>query len=298
MVDGWIDYWCNDFRPEKQDLWRRAIRSQDIPLRLRGGEDDAPAAPDEFMRRMDEVGVKSVLLPSASVPELAEANAYERFATPPEDVFRLAEMYSGRFAGLVSIDPTRGQQGVVAAAQCLSGPAFVGLHLHTHSWDRPFDHRDLYPFYALAADHDVPVIVQAGTSGGLMASACGQPIGIDRPALYFPGVRFVLSHTGWPWVDEAIAMASKHPNVFLGTAAFPANHWPESLIEFVGRAGRGKVLLGTSFPVVGHRQALDRVAKLDLSDEAYSALLHGAAKKVFRNWPDLAMSNDQEENPA
>ena len=101
----------------------------------------------------------------------------------------------------------------------------VGLYNHVHSWDRPFDHADFYPYYTLAADLDVPVAMQSGTSGGLMPSECGRPIGIDRPAIYFRNVHFVLSHTGWPWVDEAIAMALKFPNVFLGTAAYPPKHW-------------------------------------------------------------------------
>ena len=39
------------------------------------------------------------------------------------------------------------------------------------------------------------------------------PIGIDRPAIYFRDVNFVLSHTGHPWENEAINMALKFPNV-------------------------------------------------------------------------------------
>jgi predicted TIM-barrel fold metal-dependent hydrolase len=123
--------------------------------------------------------------------------------------------------------------------------------------------------------------VQAGTSGGLMASECGRPIGIDRPALYFGDVDFVLSHTGWPWIDEAIAMAQKHPNVYLGTAAFPPHHWSADLVRFIVGAGRGKVMLGTSFPVVGHRHALTRLEELDLAPAVRDALLHGAARRVF-----------------
>ena len=40
-------------------------------------------------------------------------------------------------------------------------------------------------------------------------------------------------------------------------------------------------MLGTSFPVVGHRHALARLANLPLSDEARTALLSGAARRVF-----------------
>ncbi len=278
---GAIDYWCNGFTPEYRALWDSAIGDQELSIRIRRNPDDSFATPDEMVARMDELGMDTLLLPAAEVPEGAPAFAYERYAMEPDVVSKLIANHPGRFAGLFSIDPTEGQRGVSRAAETLSRPGFVGLQIHTHSWDRRFDDRDYYPYYALAADHDVPVVMQAGASGGPMPSECGQPVGIDRPAIYFSGVRFVLSHTGWPWSDEAIAMSQKHANVFLGTAAWPPHRWPAPLLDFISHAGRGRVLLGTSFPTVGHRHALSRLEGLELEEEARFELVEGAARRVF-----------------
>ena len=76
-------------------------------------------------------------------------------------------------------------------------------------------------------------------------------------------------------------MAQKHPNVFLGTAAWPPHHWPTELVRFLAGPGRGKTLFGTGFPVVGHRQSLTRLPDLDLSVQARDTLLQGAARTVF-----------------
>ena len=114
-----------------------------------------------------------------------------------------------------------------------------------------------------------------------MPSEVGRPIGIDRPALYFPDVAFVLSHTGWPWVDEAVAMALKFSNVYLGTASYPPRRWPVAVVDFLRHAGRSKVLFGTNFPTVGHRQALGQVGELDLDDGVRHGLLEGNARCVF-----------------
>jgi predicted TIM-barrel fold metal-dependent hydrolase len=127
--------------------------------------------------------------------------------------------------------------------------------------------------------------MQSGTSGGLMPSECGRPIGIDRPAIYFRRVRFLLSHTGWPWVEEALAMALKFPNVFLGTAAYPPRHWSPAVLDFVRGPGRTKTVFGTNFPTVGHRHALAQVAELDLKFETREALLGGTARRVFTRLP-------------
>jgi predicted TIM-barrel fold metal-dependent hydrolase len=282
---GAVDYWCNAFTPAYQARWDAAIGDQDLSVRVRRDPEDSFAEPAAFLARMDEIGFGTVLLPSADVPPEAGRFAYERYATPPQEVAKLAGAHPGRFAGLWTIDPSAGLGGVRRAAEALAQPGSAGLLLHTHSWDRPFDHRDLYPFYALAAEHDVPVVMQAGASGGPLPSECGRPAGIDRPAIFFGAVRFVLSHTGWPWTGEAIAMAYKHPNVYLGTAAWPPHRWSAELVEFAAGAGQGKTLLGTGFPVVGHRQALARLAGLPLADDARRELLGGAARRVFTRIP-------------
>jgi predicted TIM-barrel fold metal-dependent hydrolase len=281
MTARWIDYWCNAFTPDRLELWDAAIAAQGIPLKIRRNEDDSFAEVGEMVARMDELDVETLVLPAADVPESAAVTDYEPFATRPQDVVKWAAEHPGRFAGLVTLDPSQGVAGVRRAAEALAEDCFVGLHIHTHSWDRPFDDRDYYPFYALAAEHDVPVVMQAGASGGRMPSECGRPLGIDRPAIFFESVDFVLSHTGWPWVDEALAMVGKHANVFLGTAALPPHHWSPELTRFIEGPGRGKVLLGTSFPVVGHRHALARLGDLALGNDARDALLAGAASRVF-----------------
>jgi len=281
MANGWIDYWCNAFTPEQAELWDQAIAAQGIPIKVRRDQSDSFTDVESMIARMDEIGVDTLVLPCADIPAHAGPTDYERFTPSEPEMLKWAEEYPGRFAGVASIDPTRGQAGVRRARELLEHSCFIGIQTHTHSWDRPFDHRDYYPYYALAADLDVPMLMQAGTSGGRMASQCGQPIGIDRPALYFPEVQFVLSHTGWPWVEEAIAMALKFSNVFLGTAAYPPHHWSESLRNFIRGPGRGKVMLGTSFPTVGHRHALERLDALELSSEARGQLLNGAAMRVF-----------------
>lgn len=41
-------------------------------------------------------------------------------------------------------------------------------------------------------------------------------------------------------------------------------------------------MLGTSFPVVGHRHALTRLEDIDLPDEARAELLAGTARRIFK----------------
>jgi predicted TIM-barrel fold metal-dependent hydrolase len=273
-----IDYLCNAFTPERAAIWKEATAG--LALKIREGEFVEPAA---MVERMDDRGNDTVLLPAVALApgEIPEPTTFEAVAVTWDEMEQLATGYPNRFAALAVVDPTGGMAGVREIRARLQDPWVAGCYLHTHSWDRALDHADYYPYYALASELDVPIAMQAGASGGMTPSECGRPIGIDRPALYFPDTRFVLSHTGWPWIDEAIAMARKFPNVFLGTGSYPPRHWPDALVEFGRGTGRDKVLFGTNFPTVGHRQAIEQLPALGLDRAVTDALLGGNARRVF-----------------
>ena len=279
-----VDTLANCFLPSRREVWEGAIAEAGIPLKIVRSVDDDFAAADAMVSRMDALGVATLLLPVGDVGPHGRLSAtdFDHVATRWDELEQLVVDHPGRFAGLHLVDPSSGMAGVEHACRRLEQDrSVVGFYLHTHSWDRPFDHADYYPWYALASELDVPVAMQAGTSGGLMPSACGQPIGIDRPAMYFPGTRFVLSHTGWPWVTEAVAMALKFPNVHLGTGAYPPRHWDPAVLSFLRGPGRHKVLFATNFPTVGHHRALAQIAELDLPADTEAALLGGTARRVF-----------------
>ncbi len=271
-----VDYLCNAFTPDRRVVWQTAIDTAAPSIKIRANEFAEPAA---MVARMDELGIDILLLPAVDVPDGVEpaSTAFEAVAARWDEVEKLVARWPGRFAALSVVDPTLGMEGVRATRSRFESGFVVGCYLHTHSWDRRFDHADYYPYYALATECDVPIAMQAGMSGGTTASECGRPIAVDRAALYFPDTKFVLSHLGWPWIDEAIAMTRKHANVFLGTASWPPRRWPPALIELVQGDGIDKVLFGTNFPTVGHRQATEQARERGLDLGA----LGGNAYRAF-----------------
>lgn len=278
-----VDTLSNAFTEDRRALWDGAIAATGVQVKVRRDERDSFSDPAALVGRMDELGVGTVMLITGDTGRHARSNPFdfEHLVTRWEETEQLVERWPGRFAALAVIDPERGMAGVRATRARLDLPWVVGCYLHTHSWDRRLDHADYYPYYAACADAGVAMAAQTGTSGGLMASECGHPISVDRPALYFPDTPFVLSHLGWPWTEEAIAMALKFPNVYLGTGAYPPRHWPPAVVDFLRGPGRTKVMFATNFPTVGHRHALAQVAELGLSPEIEAALLGGTARRVF-----------------
>jgi predicted TIM-barrel fold metal-dependent hydrolase len=267
--------------------WDAALEAQGIPLKVRRDPEDSFCDAETMIARMDEIGMSTLILPACDLPAHAGVWDYESFAMRLEEVEALASKYPGRLVAEWSIDPAHGIAGVERAREVCANPWVVAIHYHTHSFDRRFDHADYYPYYTLAAELDLPVVMQAGSSGGRHPSECGVPIGIDRPAIYFPDTDFVLSHTGAPWVDEAVAMALKFSNVYIGSASLPPKRWHPALVDFANGPGRKKVMFGTSFPTVGHRHMLSQIDSIGLSEEAIANFQGGTARRVFKRLAGL-----------
>ena len=88
--------------------------------------------------------------------------------------------------------------------------------------------------------------MQIGHSLEIMPSEPGRPVYIDEVALDFPKLKFVASHTGWPWCEELVAMAWKHENVYIDISAHRPRYLDPSLVIFMNTRGRDNVLFGTN----------------------------------------------------
>ena len=73
------------------------------------------------------------------------------------------------------------------------------------------------------------------------------PAHLDAVACDFPDLKLIGIHIGIPWQDEMIAMAWKHPNVFIGCDAHAPKYLPESFVRYLNSYGQDKVLFGTTF---------------------------------------------------
>jgi uncharacterized protein len=278
---GYIDYWTNIFTPD--GLRKMYIENPELSRLVSWwsmGERLQGYTPGQFVALLDKLGISKTYVPSFKMWSYKQRAPL--LSVDVQEVRQLMHETGGRVGGLYGIDITRGMDGVKELAVAVKEWGFSGAHLHSYGWGIPINHRDLYPFYAKCVELDVPVVMQTGHSAEHMPSEMGRPIYLDDIALYFPELRIVASHTGWPWVQELIALAWKHSNLYIGAGAHAPKYWDAALVQFLNSRGQGKVLWGTDFPVVTHTDSLDQVAALDLKPEARAKLLRGTAQKVFR----------------
>jgi predicted TIM-barrel fold metal-dependent hydrolase len=159
---------------------------------------------------------------------------------------------------------------------------FVALRIVPWLWELPPTDRHYYPLLAACVDLDIPFCTQVGHTGPLRPSETGRPIPyIDQVALDFPELRIVCGHIGYPWTTEMVAVADKHPNVYIDTSAYAAHRYPAELVEYLAGRGRHKVLFGTNYPMLTGTRALARLDDLGLDDDVIADFLSGNARRVF-----------------
>ncbi len=198
-----------------------------------------------------------------------------------DEVADFVNEYPDRLIGIGSVDISKPMQAVAEIRRCVNELGFRGIRILPWLWEVPPSDRLFYPVYTACCDLGVPFCTQIGHTGPLMSSEVGRPIYLDRVALDFPNLTIVGGHIGYPWTEEAIAVATKHVNVYIDTSAYTVNRYPSQLVQFMKTNGKGKVLFGTNYPMITPSKALDGIEALSLEDDVPDAFLFANAQRVF-----------------
>jgi uncharacterized protein len=199
-----------------------------------------------------------------------------------EEVADFVSQAPDRLVGVGSVNLSKPMDAVAEVHRCVHEYGFKAIRVLPWLWEKPPTDRLFYPVYTACVEEGIPFCTQIGHTGPLMPSEVGRPIYLDQVALDFPDLVIVGGHIGYPWTEEAIAVATKHQNVYIDTSAYTAKRYPTELVRFMQTNGGSKVLFGTNYPMITADKALRGVDSLQLSDENKAAFLGGNAQKVFK----------------
>ena len=275
-----IDILCNDFTPA--GIAKNYLENEEEHSRFaqvgRAREMTSYDVPD-FIGRMDRLGIAKVFVCAIKTWSVQQQSLLEHSTI--DEVIAVKEQAPDRLYGLVGINVHQKMKGVAELEHAVKEHGFVGAHLHPHGYGLPPDHASYYPYYAKCEELGVPVIISTGHTLDLMPNEPGRPMHLDNIALYFQDLAIVCTHTGWPWVEEAIALAWKHPNVFLGTSAYAPKYWKPEMVRFINAHGKDKCMWGTDFPLIDHQESLEQIDSLDFREASLDKFLYANAARVF-----------------
>ncbi len=225
------------------------------------------------IQSMDEADVSISLISAWMAPRNAMISN--------DEVFGFVKEYPDRLAGVGSVDISKPMKAVAEIRRCVNELGFKAIRVLPWLWELPPSDRLFYPVYSACCELGVPFCTQIGHTGPLMSSEVGRPVYIDRVALDFPELTIVGGHIGYPWTEEAIAVATKHPNFYIDTSAYTVGRYPPEIVRYLKTHGKEKVLFGTNYPMIAPKRALSGLEKLELEQATENLFLGGNAKRVF-----------------
>jgi len=238
---------------------------------------------EQMLALMDAAGIERAFLIATKTGQRDVPGCWH---LPYEIVAKAVERFPSRFYGLAGLDPTEGMAGVRALERAVRDYGFIGAHYYPHWFELAPDHPKWYPFYAKCCELDIPVQLQVGQSliydPNRPLRSVGQPITLDAVACDFPELRLIGIHVGIPWAEEMIAMAWKHPNIYIGCDAHSPKYWPQSFVHYINTFGQNKVVFGTDYPVLDFKRTRDEIEALGLRPEAKRKLFRDNALRIYK----------------
>jgi len=237
---------------------------------------------EEMIDRMDAAGIGHAFLFAPKTGRVGLPGCYH---LPRELVREAVRKYPQRFSAMLGIDPTQGMKGVRELEIAVKDEGFIGAHLYPHWFELAPDHAKYYPFYAKCCELGVPIQLQVGQSmvysPDFPCRSVGRPITLDAVACDFPELKLIGIHVGIPWAEEMVAMAWKHPNVFIGCDAHSPKYFPASFVNYMNSYGHSKVIFGTDFPVLDFARTRRELESLGLAPESLQAVLRDNVLRIY-----------------
>jgi uncharacterized protein len=171
-------------------------------------------------------------------------------AIPNEYIADYCREHADRMVGFAGIDPTE-DDAVEQVTRVTQELGLCGLCLCPAAQDfHPSDTRAMAVLEKAAALR-LPVVFYPGTHlSPKTKMEYARPHLLDEVARSFPNLKMVVSHFGYPWVDEAIVLLGKHQNVYADMAGLLRRPWVayDALVRAHQFHVIDKLLFGSDFP--------------------------------------------------
>ena len=253
---------------------------------------------DAFFAELDTAGVTTAVSVSGCNPG-AKLGRFDLPArtTSNDMLAEVQRRHPGRFIGVAGIDVSnRMHDAMDELRRCVDALGLTAVFIEPGrapgcNLDDPL----LYPLYEFCSARKVTLIPQtSGLLGGKLVDYAN-PKYIERVADDFPDLHIICGHGCYPFVREAILMASRRENVWLAPDSYVFHLGRDDWLHAVNSNLLGfasRFLFASAYPLNALKPQLERFHKLGWNDDVLPKLLWKNAVAALRlhERPDLAAS--------
>ncbi|MFF2779799.1 amidohydrolase family protein [Streptomyces sp. NPDC058052] len=208
---------------------------------------------------------------------------------PNEEIAEAAAENPDVIIPFAGVDPFKGRAAVRQIRRLVEEFGVKGFKFHPNLQAFHPNDRMAYPLYeaiedagAIAVFHTGQTGIGAGApGGGGIRLKYANPMDVDDVAADFPGMRIVLAHPSFPWQDEALAVATHKPNVYIDLSGWSPKYFPPQLVRYADSLLQDKVLFGSDYPLLTPDRWLADFAGLPVKDEVRPKILKSNAARLL-----------------
>ena len=207
-----------------------------------------------------------------------------------EEVAEMAAEHADVLIPFASIDPAKGKMGAREARRLVQDYGVRGFKFHPSMQGFYPNDRKAYVLYEAIQEARVPALFHTGQTGAGAGARAGlgvrlkysNPIYLDDVAVDFPDMPIIMAHPSFPWQDEALAVATHKPNVYIDLSGWSPKYFPANLVQYSNTLLKDRVLFGSDYPAITPDRWLTDFEKLPIKPEVRPMILKGNAIKLLQ----------------
>ncbi len=212
-----------------------------------------------------------------------------RRRVPNEEVLEVAKANSDMMMAFGSVDPHKGKMGLREVKKLIAD-GISGFKFHPTCQGFFPNDRLAYPMYEAMAEAKLPVIFHSGHSGmgsglrggGGLRLKYSNPMHLDDVAIDFPDMQIVMAHPSFPWQDEALAVATHKPNVWIDLSGWSPKYFPKQLVQYANTLLKDRMLFGSDYPLITPERWMKDFEEAGFKPDVHPLILKENAKRLLR----------------
>lgn len=194
---------------------------------------------DEFITMMNSKGVSSGVVCGGDIED-------------NDHLIQIKDTPEGKhFYYAAGIHPKNGILRNYQEVEKCKNAGFIGVNIGPCLVGVRADAREFYPTYAYCEANNLVAIIHGSLHYVRHHKLyLGHPKYIDEVAVDFPKLKIVISHAGNGFGNIALAVAQRHPNVYLEYSALWPKYLPDYYLQAANSFLKERCLFGTDYPLV------------------------------------------------
>ena len=206
-----------------------------------------------------------------------------------EEIAEAAAEHPDALIPFASVDPAKGVAGARRFRRLVENHGMRGIKFHPSIQGFAPNDRSAYPLLEVAQELGVPALFHTGQTGigaglpggGGIRLGLSNPMLLDDVAVDFPELTIIMAHPSFPWQDEALAVATHKPKVYIDLSGWSPKYFPPQLVHYANTLLQDKVLFGSDYPLITPDRWRADFAKLDIKDHVRPKILKDNAVRAL-----------------